>query len=228
LIDLLFKNPAGFRGGARLLALLLTVLAISGCQSLDNPGTNAILATAKGSLPFSGNPVDGAVLDPNIGFLRVTYDGNVALFALAFIDHNQAGEVTVYFGPERSVLKLQNGHVLSLLGTSLEWHSVKLSQNPVFPGAAGQNIERRRDVEPGERFDRLDHLTIARAAPEARALKGIDPNILTWYSESSSDLPPGRIATNSAGVPVYGEQWLDDGHLFTWQLWPVDRIHPLP
>jgi hypothetical protein len=123
---------------------------------------------------------------------------------------------------------MQNGHVLSLLGTSTEWRAVTLSANPSFLSSGSSTLDRVRDVEPGDLFGRRDRLVIRPANSEQEGLKGIDPAILHWYSEDSEDLPRGRVAVTSADVPVYGEQWIDTQHLLTWQLWPVSAISPLP
>jgi hypothetical protein len=211
----------------------MALVSLNACTSLDNPGTNAMIVTVKGA--FSpGADADEAPLRPGYGYLRVTYAGSLALFALGFSDHDQNGTINVYYGPDGSILKLQNGHVMTLRGTSTEWPAVRIFGRPDFntvasAGSAGEQVlSRRRDVEPGALFDRDDHITIRPSVAEARAMKGIEPSVLRWFTEQSEDLPTGRLAVNSAGVPVYGEQWIDADHLLTWQLWPVSGIHPLP
>ena len=210
-----------------LAAIGAASLCLSGCQSLDNPATNAMLVTARAAFA-PGAAVDEAVLTPGIGYLRVTYAGSVALFVLAYLDQDANGLIEVYYGPDASLLRMQNGHLLSMLGTSTEWRAVSLSANPAFLGSSAATIDRVRDMEPGDQFGRRDKIVIRPAGSDQEKLKGIDPTILHWYSEESEDLPLGRVAVTSADVPVYGEQWLDAKHLLTWQLWPVSAIQPLP
>jgi hypothetical protein len=214
--------------GVRLPILIaLAALLLAGCQSVDNPGMNAMIVTAKAAISPGGG-VDEIALTPGLGYLRVTYNGSLALFALAYLDQDQNGVIEVYYGPNASLLRLQNGHVLALLGTSTEWRAVSLSANPAFLGSSSTTLERVRDVQPGDQFGRRDKIAIRPANSDQEKLKGIDPAILHWYAEESEDLPLGRVAVTSADVPVYGEQWIDAKHLLTWQLWPVSAIHPLP
>jgi hypothetical protein len=215
------------RCGVRLCVPIILAVALCGCQSIDNPGFNAMYVTAKTAISPGGG-ADEVALTPGVGYLRVTYGGSLALFVLAYLDHDQNGLIEVYDGPDASLLRMQNGHVLSLLGTSTEWRAVSLSANPPFPGTGSSTLERVRDVQPGDQFGRRDKLVIRPASSDQERLKGIDPAVLRWYSEESEDLPPGRVAVTSANVPVYGEQWIDAKHLLTWQLWPVSAISPLP
>jgi hypothetical protein len=210
--EALARTPIGFLGAALAIGLL------AGCDTLETPATNAMTATLRLAV-VPGSPVDRAELVPDIGYLRVTLNGAVALFALAFIDADQNGPIQVYYGPGREVLRLQRGQLLGFVGAPVSWRSVSLSANP--PVSNGDvAFTRHRDVAPGERYDLIDTVAIRDGASKEGQLQGLDATALRWYDAVTSDLPPAKIALDASGTAVYGEQCLDGENCLTWQLWP--------
>lgn len=170
-----------------------------------------------------GGSIEDARLAPGVGYLRVTLDGAVALFALGFIDYDQNGPIEVYYGPGREVLRLQNGRLLGLESAIVNWREVRLSSNPTYLGsAANAPIVRRRDVTPGEVYDLTDQVLVKPGAPAPRSLQGLDATTLSWFDESADDLPVAHVALDQRGTPIYGEQCLTGEHCLTWQLWPPE------
>jgi len=202
---------------ARALALVC-FLACAGCSTFETPATNAMTASI-GIAISPGKSVDDAPLAPGIGYLRVTLDGAVALFALGFVDHDANGAIEVYYGPGREVLRLQNGRLLGIDGVAISWKSVSVSSNPGW-SEKDPTINRRRDIAPGERYDLNDQITVVRSPPAPGHLSGLDPAALSWFDDVTDDLPRAHVALDGAGTPVYGEQCLDQVHCLTWQLWP--------
>ena len=224
-------------------AILSLVAALSACSA----GSNAILQT----LPYAygRNPgVDNAKLNPNFRYLRVTIGGRVVLLALGNLDSHAQGPIEVWYSAEREVLRLQHGRLVGAVGLTTEWRDVVLPELPSWSAAARANQAtlwtRTRDVMPGYRFGVKDALSLRVVAePKRSALKGLDPQRLTWFEErfesgpvaglaaifgngSRADipLPPARYAVDLQGgakTVVYGEQCLAPELCFTWKRWPV-------
>ena len=224
-----------------LAAVLSLVSVLFGCSSAGN----AILQT----LPYAygRNPgVDNARLNPRFSYLRLTVGGHIALLALGYVDSDSHGPIEVWYSAEREVLRLQNGRLVGAVGLTTEWRNVRFPALPSWSAVAhaGRAISwtRTRDVMPGYRFGVKDRLSLrVIAAPRDSALRGLDPERLTWFEErdlseprgglsgifgdaDDAPLPPARYAVDFAGgkeTVVYGEQCLAADLCFTWQRWPV-------
>ena len=237
-------NPAPTSANIRALAAILSLIAaLSGCSS----GGNAILQT----LPYAygRNPeVDGATLNPDFRYLRLTVRGRVALLALGYVDNHPQGPIEVWYSAEREVLRLQNGRLVGAVGVTTEWLNVAFSDLPSWSEAARANRPvlwtRTRDVMPGYRFGVTDKLSVyAVSAPARSALRGLDPQELTWFeerlqsepgggllavfdkgAEAEALLPPARYAVDfrrGGETVVYGDQCIAADLCITWQRWPA-------
>lgn len=224
-----------------IAAVFSLVVALSGCSSAGN----AILQT----LPYAygRNPsVDNARLNPNFRYLRLTIGGRVVLLALGNVDNDPKGPIEVWYSAEREVLRLQNGRLVGAVGLTTEWRNVSLPELPSWSAAAradrGFRWTRTRDVMPGYRYGVKDELLLhVVKAPQRSALKGWEPQRLTWFEErdesgagaglsgffgkgTDTPLPTARYAVDirdGRETVVYGEQCLAADLCFTWQRWPV-------
>ena len=216
---------------------------MSGCTASGN----AILQTLPHA--YGRNPgVDDAELNPNFRYLRVTIGGRVVLLALGDLDKDEHGPIEVWYSAEREVLRLQNGRLVGAVGLTTEWRNVVLPDFPSWSAAARSDRPlrgtRTRDVMPGYRFGVKDQLALrVIEAPQRSALRGLDPQRLTWFEERVEPgttgrptaipgdridpdalLAPARYAVDVSGARetvVYGEQCLKPDLCFAWQRWPV-------
>ncbi|TAK49271.1 MAG: hypothetical protein EPO27_05435 [Betaproteobacteria bacterium] len=202
-----------------------------GCASSTDP----IMQTLQVVLQRDAG-VDGAKLNPNFRYLRVTIAGRAALLVLGYEENDPRGPVEVWYSAEREVLKLQQGRVIGAFGTTTEWRNVRLPELPAWSVLARESAPRRlvrtRDVMPGYRYGLRDALLLGPApVPEKSALRDLDARSLAWFEErlesptqGETSLPPARYAVRIQGgkeTVVYGEQCLAPELCFTWQRWPA-------
>ena len=196
-------------------------MALSGCAS----GTDAIYRTIQTAIGRDKG-ADGARLNPNFRYLRVTIEGRVALLALGNIDSHPQGAIEVWYSAEREVLRFQNGRLVGAAGLTTEWRNVMLPELPAWTSLARAGAPlrwvRTRDVMPGYRYGLRDALVLSvTRQPVKSALQGLDPQRLTWFEErfvSEADgktvLPPARYAVQMkphhpappGGAPLLGEE----------------------
>jgi len=187
---------------------------------------------------------EGARLDPNFRYLRVTIGGRTVFVARGGVEKHPQGPIESYFSAEREVIRFQNGRLVGAVGTTTEWRRVSLPDLPAWSvlAKAGKPLqwERVRDVMPGYRHGVRDALVLQVVPPPSRSeLKEVDPQSLIWFEERSRSegiaglaalrghfaegaLPPARYAVeirDGAEAVVYGEQCLAPGLCFTWQRW---------
>ena len=219
---------------ARALTVLLPfVAALCGCAA----STDAIVQTAKSAVGRDRG-VEGAKLNPNFRYLRVTIEGRVVLLALGYLDAHPQGVIEVWYSAEREVVRIQNGRVVGAAGLTTEWRNVTLPALPAWSALARADAPlrwvRTRDVMPGYRYGVRDALALSvTPRPGKSALQGLEPQQLTWFEERFADegaaksaLPPARYAVQFAGgneIVVYGEQCLAPKTCFTWQRWPAGK-----
>lgn len=211
---------------------------LSACTS----GTNAIVQTMQNAV--QGGSVDSAQLNPKFRYLRVTTGGRVALLALGNEDSHQQGPIEVWYSAQREVLRLQNGRVVGAVGMTTEWRNVVLPELPSWSAVARAQEPvpwvRMRDIMPGYRFGVRDQLLLSMVQPpQNSALRGVDPQSLSWFEErlqsdspsqfpatlftglsADSRLPPARYAValrEGRETVVYGEQCLAVDLCFSWQ-----------
>jgi hypothetical protein len=224
-----------------------SVLGLACVLSACSTGSYPVLQTLQ-SVVARDAGIAGANLNPNFRYLRVTIEGRVVLLALGDVDKDAHGPVEVWYSAEREVLRFQNGRLVGAVGLTTEWRSVLLPDLPSWSALARSNDAfrwtRTRDTMPGYRFGLKDALSLRVVADSRKsALKGLDPESLTWFEErvetvpvavllgvladnSAVDLPlpPARYAVDLSDdkeTVVYGEQCLRANLCFTWQRWPV-------
>ena len=174
------------------------------------------------------DPSATATLNPNIRYLRVHINGRVVLLALGYIDSHVLGSIEVWYSAKGEVLRLQNGHLLSLTGSSDEWRASELSSMPDWPlvNALPITYTRSRDVMPGYHFGVFDRLSLrAVSIPTQSRLVAIAPTTLRWFEalEERQALPPARFAVMliaGKDVAIYGEQCVSTSVCLSWQHWP--------
>ena len=226
------------------VAILVLTGALSGCSG----GMNAMVDTMQYAIG-RGRGVEGAALNPQFRYIRVTIDGRVALLALGNEDPHPDGAVEVWFSAEREVVRIQNGRIVGATGLTTEWRNVSLPKMPAWSeiARAGQpfNWVRMRDVMPGYRYGVRDALALRLIPqPSKSALRSLDPQSLTWFEERAEGESPGgylatifgRAGSDSGVLPaarygvdfragketvVYAEQCLAPDVCFSWQHWPV-------
>lgn len=220
-----------------LLALALTQAACTQWQS-------AAWDTARHYVHRSDS-VNTAPLRPDLQYLRVTTNGTPALLVLGDLDQDAEGRpVQVWYSAGKEVLRLQNGRLVGLAGTPVEWRNVALPRDlPAWQTIqAPTSYLRSRDEMPGYRIG-IHELVQVRpiSAPSGTSLLGVDRSTLRWYEETISPAPDSSLVATSAFKPlpparyavrieggtaraVYGEQCLDADLCIQWQHWP----HPAP
>lgn len=168
---------------------------------------------------------DIAALNPAFSWLRFTLHGHSTVFALGYVDPDPKGEIEVWYGAGREVLRLQNGRIVDTAGLPVNWSGVRFSSQPAWQDAnAPFTFTRTRDVMPGYEFGVVDTLTFAPIKPPSSSgLLGIAPAELRWFEETSrgsQPLPPARYAVatrDGKTVVVYGEQCLSKAFCLSWQ-----------
>jgi hypothetical protein len=180
-------------------------------------------------------------LDPNFAYLRVTRGSHSGLLWRGSTEQARDGLIEVYYSGSGEVVRLQNGRIVGALGLTTEWRRVSVSGAPDWRTAASSGeavrLTRVRDVMPGYQTDIRDDLVLKAVSPPQRsAIRGVEPQTLTWFEETAprrslfalgSDarelpLPPARYAVDLAGAQetvVYAEQCLAPDLCFTWQRW---------
>ncbi|RYF38836.1 MAG: hypothetical protein EOO25_16315, partial [Comamonadaceae bacterium] len=155
-------------------------------------------------------------------------NGRILLLALGYVDADRLGPIEVWYSGSGEVLRLQNGHVVGVVGSTDEWRHVRLSAMPAWPvPPAVATYQRVRDTMPDYRFNITDDMTMRATQPPAQTnLQGVQPQDLRWYEavDREGRLAPSRIALagpgSQGGVPVYGEQCISAALCVSWQQWP--------
>ena len=207
-----------------LVALAFACLCLSACSSrLD-----ALNRTAGAFFFGEEDPSATATLNPRIRYLRVQINGRVILLALGYVDAQALGPVEVWYSAQGEVVRLQNGHLVGLTGSNVEWRESRLSNMPAWPeeGSAPSTYTRSRDVMPGYRFGVVDRLSLRAIAVPARSnLVAVAAKSLRWVEEQEvhGALPPSRFALakiSGQEVAIYGEQCVSAAVCLSWQQWP--------
>lgn len=207
---------------------LLLGAITSGFLTACSLGSNAIIDTTIGYFVGAEDPSVTATLNPDIRYLRVQIDGRIILLALGYIDTHPLGPIEVWYSAKGEVMRLQNGHLISMTGTRIEWRSSTLSAMPVWPTetALPTTYTRSRDVMPGYRFGVVDQLSLRVIdTPAQSRLVTITPRTLRWFEalEDQGLLPPARFAVLKflgQDKVIYGEQCISAAVCLTWQQWP--------
>lgn len=214
------------------LIFLTSLALIAGCSA--SSGTQALFDAAK-LIGASGKQSTSSAsrLDPSFSYLRVEIDGRESFVARGYIDQMPDGQTEVWYSSQAEVLKLRDGRLAGMLGTEIEWLTVKIKGAPRW-GDIREPVSfiRERDESPGYRFGIIELLALKRILPPlATKLKQLNPADLVWFEESvvggESGLPPSIYAlarTNDGRHEVvYSESCLTPKICLSWQRWPVLR-----
>ncbi len=220
----------------------LGISALSGCASHQNAVVDTITSAIK-----SSPVIDGAKLNPQFQYLRVTVQGRVIFMTLGDTDPHPDGPISVYYSNGLEVLRLQKGHVVGATGTLTEWRNVSIAAAPSWQDSRDKQSvawQRLRDVMPGYRYGVRDHLVRTAITPPTQSalsnpLSNLKPETLTWFEERLQSppsanrgarpvnaqaplevMPPARYAVAFSGnneQVVYGEQCFSQRLCLTWQ-----------
>jgi len=224
---------------------ILIVVSLASLASACAPVMDAAVQTARTGFLGGSPAVDASRFNPNIHYLRVTVDKQVAFLALGFIDNDSHGRVEVWYSGDRQTLRIQNGRIAGAAGVPTEWRSVELPDFPLWSTIAQSKDPYRwvrvRDVMPGYRYGVRDELMVRMIPmPEKTALVNFDGKYLTWFEEqfqagvprksswfplTAPDdrvLPPARYGVDmrdGGDTVAYAEQCLSPDYCLTWQRW---------
>ena len=182
---------------------------------------------------FAGqdNNSDPEKLNRSLRYLRVVASGGVSLLVLGYVEANPLGPIEVWYSSKAEVLRIQNGHIVGLTGTTVEWRHVSLSTLPPWYGTDSTSTRyvRTRDVMPGYLFGTIDQLDFRLTSAPPNSNISARPFALAqnlkWFEarEVNNQLPPARFAvetTNGVSTAIYGEQCFSLTYCLSWQTWP--------
>lgn len=163
-------------------------------------------------------------------YLRLTVNGVQTMVALGYVDQDTLGRpVQVWYSGAGEVMRTQDGRLVGLLGTPVEWRTVVMSAGSPAWAEVTQpvRLQRHVDVSPGFLWGQRHDLMLQPVPPPSdTALAGVSPANLRWFAEHevTQQAPPARYAVAPAsGRVVYGEQCLTPTFCLTWQSWPPTR-----
>lgn len=212
----------------------MIVASLCGCAST----TNAVIESLQFAIGKDA-PASSTALNPAFRYLRATINGREVLLVLGYVEGGPHQPVEVWYSAEREVLRLRNGRVVGLVGTTAEWRQVVLPELPSWSALARTESESRwvrvRDAMPGYRIGVRDELAVRVVPPPARSdLRNLDPGSLTWFEERIENpdrwweggdaLRTARYALSlrdGVETVVYGEQCIARNLCFSWQRWPA-------
>ena len=212
---------------SRLILPTFFCLIFSGCAQRTALLNDAYSAMFADKIDNS----DPAKLNRSLRYLRVVTPSGVSLLVLGYTEAHPSGRIEVWYSSKAEVLRIQNGHVVGLTGTTVEWRYVSLSAMSPWNGidSTSMRYTRTRDVMPGYLFGTIDQLDL-RPTP-APSLSNISAKPislaqnLNWFEarEINNKLPPARFAVetiNGVSTAVYGEQCFSPAYCLSWQTWP--------
>lgn len=209
------------------VALLLAAASLSQLAcSTDQAATWATVrhALARPAASESHSLPDG------YSYMRLTVNGASAMVALGYVDLDILGRpVQVWYSSAGEVMRTQDGRLVGLLGTPVEWRSVVMSAaTPAWADVTqALALQRNVDVSPGFRWGQRHVLTVQPLPPPSdTALAGLSPADLRWFAEHEANhqaLPARYAVAPASGRVVYGEQCLAPTFCLTWQTWPPTR-----
>ena len=202
-------------------------LVLTACAQRTAVLNDAFSATFAGQVDNS----DPEKLNRDLRYLRVVASGSVSLLVLGYVEANPLGPIEVWYSSRAEVLRIQNGHIVGLTGTTVEWRQVSFSATPHWQGinSTGVRYTRTRDVMPGYLFGTIDQLDLRLTPAPSRSNIAAKPvslaQNLMWFEarEVNNTLPPARFAVetiNGVNTAVYGEQCFSQTYCLSWQTWP--------
>ena len=218
---MIFLNPS------RLLLPAFFCFIFTACT----PRTSVLNDAFSALLTGQANNLDSEKLNRGLRYLRVVASGGVSLLVLGYVEANPVGPIEVWYSSKAEVLRIQNGHIVGLTGTTVEWRHVSLSATPPWHGIDANVIRytRTRDVMPGYLFGTTDRLDLLPTPAPSRSNIAANPAALAqnlkWFEarEVNNKLPPARFAVetiNGVSTAVYGEQCFSQTYCLSWQTWP--------
>lgn len=170
---------------------------------------------------------------PDYRYLSVSVNGHPALLALAAVEMgNDQRPVEVWMGSGREVLRLREGRLVALEGTTVEWRRVQFTKGtPDWPqDGRPVRYERERDQMPEYHIGLREQLELREiAAPSRHAMRHQDAASVRWFEESvleptrnTAPPSPARYAVTRDAQPkvVYAEQCLSPDLCLTWEPLP--------
>ena len=162
------------------------------------------------------------------------------LLVLGYVDPDPFGSVEVWYSADLETIRLQNGRLVSSVGTKPSWSGVRLEPTPPpWPDIVSLPAQyiRHRDEMPGYRFSIKEQLAV-------NAWHGLPPIPLSdtlplakargyqWFRESAKplagrsgvELPDSWFALgdyNGESKIVYSQQCLAPDFCLTLQRWPL-------
>lgn len=164
-----------------------------------------------------------APLNPAYRYLRAEFTGHPsALLVLGYVDAHPHGDVEVWYGANKEIIKIQQGRIVGTAGLPLNWQNVRYvgalpswSADPSGP----QGVVRERDEAPGYRYGLQEQLSF-------QAIAGVAPIVLPqtlppqmaqryrWYREAGVNASAGGLPASWFAVgPYQGKQAV----VFTYQ-----------
>jgi len=219
------------------VVLLAAVLAGCSSGSLLSDVSRALYQQQFGAL---NDPTQSAPLNPAYRYLRAQMVGYpAALLVLGYVDPHPGGDVEVWYGADKEVIKIQRGRIVGTAGLPVDWRNVRFdsplpswSQVDTTP----QTVLRVRDQMPGYRYSLQSRLTLqALAEVPAIELPSTLPRSVAqryrWYRESSADgaadnLPASWFAVDlKPGVEtlMFSVQCLAPDLCLRLQRWPAQK-----
>ena len=215
------------RGDVRIRAVGVMLLSIVLAACETSPTLQSVTDIGKYFSPWSLTTPAAPVLNPAYRYLRIQTGKRVAYFALGYVDTAPEGKVEVWYSGGKEVLRLLDGRLVGMVGTTTEWLSVKLISPPAWGDKLdGMEYERRLDISPGYRYGVRERLRLKRLPPPSDTkLVHLKPQDLLWYREvpvGPSAIPSalyGLMKEGDAWRVVYSEVCLDTNLCFSWQRW---------
>ena len=212
---------------SRLLLPAFFCLILTACV----PRTTGLSEAFSAIFTGQGDISDPQKLNPGFRYLRVVAPGGVSLLVLGYVEANPLGPIEVWYSSKAEVLRIQNGHIVGLTGTSVEWRHVSLSAMPPWNSIDSTSVRyiRTRDVMPGYLFGTTDQLDLRLTPVPSRSNISAKPVALAqnlkWFEarEVNNQLSPARFAVeslNGVSTAVYGEQCFSQTYCLSWQTWP--------
>jgi len=164
-----------------------------------------------------------AALNPAYSYLRAELTGYPsALLVLGYVDAHPNGDVEIWYGANKEVIRIQQGRIVGTAGLPLNWRNVHYvgalpswGTDPSGP----QAVVRVRDEMPGYRYGLQDQLSF-------QAIAGVAPIVLPqtlppqmaqryqWYREAGVNASAGGLPASWFAVgPYQGKQTV----VFTYQ-----------
>ena len=203
----------------------MAATVLTGCASSTSAVTDSV------RLLMAPPAADTAVLNPDLRYLRVTSNKNVAMLALGYVDAMPQPDTQVWYSAKKETVRLWRGRIIGTAGLKVDWRSVRFGEVPSWRSAIAGNAhyQRSRDVMPDYLVDVREEVLIRPVAPpKSSAFIGPSATDLHWFEETTTThnrataLPVARFAVDLSGADervVYSEQCLSATLCMTLQDW---------